>query len=54
MSLNNWMSIKFLLFLVSIFLIVPIKIPSGKIVDLPPVIIVSPIFIAACLGISCN
>ena len=37
-----------------IFNIVPIRIPSGKIVDLPPVSIVSPIFIGACLGISCN
>jgi hypothetical protein len=54
MSLNNLISIKFLLFLVSMFLIVPIKIPAGKIVDLPPVITVSPIFIAACLGTSCS
>ena len=33
-----------------IFEIVPIKIPSGKIVDFPPVSIVSPILKGACLG----
>ena len=37
-----------------IFDIVPIKIPSGKIVDFPSVSIVSPIFKGACLGISYN
>ena len=34
--------------------VVSIKIPSGKIVDFPPVSIVSPIFRGACLGISDN
>ena len=35
-----------------IFDTTPIKIPSGKMVDIPPVSMVSPIFKGACLGIS--
>ena len=53
MSLNNLMLIVLRAVSFSFLSItVPIGIPSGKIVDFPPVIIVSPILYFACLGIS--